>query len=333
MPALSDLREHGAPPRVVLGTMNFGQRTKEPEAIDVLRRARALGIVCFDTANIYCEGKSEIILGKALELGSSSKRAEVEIATKVGAWRREGLGRARVVASLDESLARLGTDHVDVYYLHVPDPATPFGETLSGIADVVKSGKALGWGVSNHASWQILEMVHVARELGLGPPACAQHLYNCLHRELEIEYLAFRAAHPIHLTVYNALAGGLLTGRHGFGDAKAVKGSRLDTNPLYKRRYVTDAMFARAGDVARIAEAHGVPLVDLAYAFYGTRALVDSVLVGPATVAQLEDAIRGVARELDEACVAALDALEQAWTGTDTHYARLPAATRPRAAK
>jgi len=326
MSALSALRTKDAPPLVVLGTMNFGERTKKPESIEVIRRARALGIVCFDTANIYCSGESERILGEALELRSSSKRAEVEIATKVGAWKKEGLGPARVRASLDESLARLGTDHVDVYYLHVPDPATPLRDTLSAVRDVVKAGKARAWGVSNHASWQILEMMQIARELELAPPACAQHLYNCLHRELEIEYLAFRAAHPVHLTVYNALAGGLLTGRHDFksGATKAEKGSRLDTNPLYKRRYVTDGMFARAADVAAIAEEYGISLVDLAYAFYGTRRLVDSVLVGPANVVQLEAAVRGVALSLDPKCVTALDALERTWTGTDTHYARLP---------
>lgn len=327
MSQLTSLRAKDRAPLVVLGTMNFGERTKKPESIEVIRRARELGIVCFDTANIYCSGESERILGEALELRSAARRDEVEIATKVGAWKKEGLGAARVRASIDESLARLGTDHVDVYYLHVPDPATPLRDTLTGVRDVIQSGKARAWGVSNHASWQILEMMQIARELDLAPPACAQHLYNCLHRELEIEYLAFRAAHPVHLTVYNALAGGLLTGRHDFkaGAAKAEKGSRLDTNPLYKRRYVSDGMFGRAADVAAIAEAHGVPLVDLAYAFYGTRKLVDSVLVGPASVAQLEAAIRGVALPLDAKCAAAIDALERAWTGTDTHYARLPA--------
>jgi aryl-alcohol dehydrogenase-like predicted oxidoreductase len=326
---LSTLRSSG-PPRVVLGTMNFGERTKEPEATSVIRRARELGVECFDTANIYCSGESERILGRALALKDSANRAAVEIATKVGAWKREGLAPERVVASLDESLGRLGTDHVDVYYLHVPDVRVPIGETLSALKDVLASGKAKAWGVSNYASWQILEMLQIASRIGLDPPACAQHLYNCLHRELEIEYFAFRSAHPIHLTVYNALAGGLLTGRHGYGSAtgaapKAEKGSRLETNPLYVRRYVSGPMFSRAGDVARIAEEHGVPIVDLAYAFLGTRKLVDSVLVGPATVAQLEAAIDGVARELPKACVDALDALERSWTGTDTHYARLPA--------
>ncbi|MFO0619372.1 MAG: aldo/keto reductase [Polyangiaceae bacterium] len=320
---LAELRAPNEPPRIVLGTMNFGERTKEPESIEVIRRARERGVTCFDTANIYCSGESERILGKALELSSSSKRAEVEIATKVGAWKKEGLGADRVRASIDESLARLGTDHVDVYYLHVPDAGTPIRETLTALADVLRAGKARAWGVSNYASWQILEMLGVAREIGLAAPACAQHLYNCLHRELEIEYLAFRAAFPIHLTVYNALAGGLLTGRHAFDTAKAEKGSRLDTNPLYKRRYVSDAMFARAADVAKIAATHGVSLVDLAYAFPGTRSVVDSVLVGPANAAQLDAAIQGVATRLEPACVAALDALERAWTGTDTHYARL----------
>ena len=314
-PSMSALRTSG-PPALVLGTMNFGKRTNERDSIEIIRRALGEGVTAFDTANIYCEGESERILGKGL----GADRARVSVATKVGAWKGEGLKPERVKTALSESLTRLGMDHVDIYYLHVPDHATPLKETLAGMKDLIASGAARAWGVSNYASWQILDMCAIADEIGLARPVIAQQLYNLVHRELDIEHFAWKRAHPIHLTVYNALAGGLLTDRHT--DKRAEKGSRLDTNPLYRRRYVTDVMFERAADLRELAKKHGLSLVELAYAFLGTRKEIDSVLVGPANLSQLEAAMKGVARELPPACVTELEQVYRTWMGTDTHYVR-----------
>ena len=142
--------------RPVLGAMNFGKRTPEAESKAILRRALELGIVHIDTANAYGEGISETIVGEALR----GQRDKVTIATKCGfgriAGKPEGLSRARIREAIDASLSRLGTDWVDVYYLHVPDHETPIDETLDGVAELLEQKKILGWGVSNYAAWQVL---------------------------------------------------------------------------------------------------------------------------------------------------------------------------------
>lgn len=295
--------------------MNFGKRIDEPTSKAIVDRALERGITGFDTANMYSEGESERVLGRALR----HVRDRVSVATKVGAWKNEGLRPERVTASLDESLDRLGMSEVDVYYLHVPDHKTPIKETLSAMREVLASGKARAWGVSNYASWQVLQMLHLADELGMARPVIAQQLYNAVHRELDIEHFAFLRAYPMHLTSYNALAGGLLTGQHAAGVAK---GSRLAKNPMYTRRYATAAMLARRAELEEVAADEGMSLIDLAYAFVASQPQIDSVLVGPASIAHLDAACDGLARTLAQPTLARLDALYRGWLGSDTHYAR-----------
>ena len=113
----------------------------------------------------------------------------------------EGLGPERIRAAIDESLERLSTSYVEVYYLHVPDAQTPIDETLGAMKDVLATGKAKAWGVSNFASWQILEMMHIADKTGMPRPVVSQQMYNLLIRQLDIEYFKFTARHPIHTTI------------------------------------------------------------------------------------------------------------------------------------
>ena len=180
--------------------MNFGKRTPAPEARRIVDRAIERGVRFFDTANVYGNGESERILGQALR----GRRAEVGIATKVGIarvqGRPEGLSAARVERALEESLERLGTDFVDLFYLHAPDPATPIEETLEAMGRVLQAGKARHWGVSNFAAWQILELNTLCDARGLPRPAVSQVLYNLLVRQIELEYLPFtrRYPHPHH---------------------------------------------------------------------------------------------------------------------------------------
>ena len=312
LPRLS-LRPPDAAAPLVVGTMNFGKRTAEPEARAIVARALERGITAFDTANAYVGGESERILGRAL----GARRPECIVATKVGfgrtAGKPEGLSPARVTASLDESLARLGTDWVDVYYLHVPDYATPIEATLEAMARVLDSKKTRAWGVSNFASWQILEMFQIADRAGMPRPVVSQQMYNLLVRQLEIEYFKFTARHPIHTTVYNPLAGGLLSGKQG---------ARFANNPLYQRRYLSEAFFEATAELGRVAERAGMTSVDLAYAWLARRPGVDSILVGPATVAHLDAAIDARERALDDATLAAVDTVHRELVGTDATYAR-----------
>jgi aryl-alcohol dehydrogenase-like predicted oxidoreductase len=321
-----ELRPDGAGAGLCLGAMNFGRRTDEPESKRIIERALELGVRHIDTANVYVDGTSERIVGEALR----GRRDSVVLATKCGFGRAsgkpEGLARARVLAAIDESLSRLGTDWVDIYYLHVPDHETPIEETLDAIAELIEKKKISAWGVSNYSAWQILEMMNIAdgRKLekhGLPRPVIAQQLYNVLIRQLDIEWFSFARKYGLHTTVYNPLAGGLLSGRH-LRDGSTQRGSRFDKNRLYLGRYFTDAMFDRVCDLAAVAQAEGLSLLELSYAWLAHAPGVDSILLGPASVAHLEEGVLASRRAISPETRARVDALYRAWMGTDTQYVR-----------
>jgi aryl-alcohol dehydrogenase-like predicted oxidoreductase len=311
--------DEGGPP-LAIGTMNFGRRTPAAESERIVARAIDRGLTFFDTANVYNQGESERILGRALE----GKRSACLVATKVGLWGipglREGLSRTAILGAIDASLARLRTDRIDVYYLHAPDPAAPIEETLDAMKTVLESGKARAWGVSNYASWQILEIFRLSDERGMPRPILSQVIYNLLIRQVEVEYTSFAARYPIHTTVYNPLAGGLLSGKHV--EESVTPGSRFDKNTMYRRRYWTSRFFEYVAVLGEVAREEGMSLVDLAYAWVAGRAGVDSILVGPADVAQLDAAIAGCEKSLSDRARKKLDELSYAFAGTDAKYAR-----------
>jgi aryl-alcohol dehydrogenase-like predicted oxidoreductase len=321
MTTLMPKRQPHALPALVLGAMNFGKRTPASESERIVRRALERGVRLFDTANSYNAGESERILGRAL----GKDRAKIILSTKAGLGlvpgKPEGLSPETMRGALAGSLDRLGTQYVDVYYLHVPDRATPIERTLDGMSELVSSERVRSWGVSNYASWEILEMDPLAEARGLARPAVAQLLYNVLHRQLDVEYFAFAKRHPIHTMTYNALAGGLLSGRYRF-DAPPDKGSRFDGNAMYRRRYWTQEMFRRVEQLREIAQGDGCSLIELAFAWVASRPDVDSILIGPATVAQLDEAIDAVGRTLSDSARARIDELGRDWGGTDTNYVR-----------
>ncbi len=321
-----ELRAPGATAAPCLGAMNFGRRTVEAESKRIIARALELGIRHIDTANAYGDGTSERIVGEALK----GRRDQVVLATKCGFGRvegkPEGLSRARLTAAIDESLTRLGTDWVDIYYLHVPDRDTPIEETLEAVAGLIEKKKIRAWGVSNYAAWQILEMMHLTQEEklkkhGLPRPVIAQQLYNILLRQLDVEYFPFASRYKLHTTVYNPLAGGLLSGRHS-RDGSTQKGSRFDRNRLYQGRYFTDAMFDRVDALADLAKAEGMSVLELSYAWLAGAAGVDSILLGPASVSQLEEGVTACRRGLSPEVRGVVDALHRTWMGTDTKYVR-----------
>jgi aryl-alcohol dehydrogenase-like predicted oxidoreductase len=311
-----DPRSDAAPPALVVGTMNFGKRTPEAEAQRIVHRALERGLTFFDTANAYVEGESERILGRAL----GARRAQAQIATKVGIGKSmsspEGLAPERIAAALEESLGRLGTDHVELYYFHKPDHSRPLEDSLQAMEKLIQSGKVRAFGASNYASWQHLEMI----QFGL-KPRVSQQMYNLLVRQLEIEYFRFARKYGVHTTIYNPLGGGLLAGKLKRG-GELPAGSRFDKNPLYQRRYLTDRFFELADAFARLAaEADRTP-VELAYQWTAARPGVDSILVGPATVEQLDAAIDAVAKPLPKEVIDRADEIHRTFQGTDATYAR-----------
>lgn len=301
---------------IALGTMNFGKRTTEADAMHIMHRALERGVDWFDTANGYAGGASEEIVGRFLK----DHPDQAYVATKVGIGPNmaapEGLSAPVVKASIERSLQRLQIEHIDLFYLHAPDRSTPIQETLAVLAEAHKEGKIGAWGVSNFASWRIAETIQ-ACGVEIPRPRVSQVLYNLLIRQLDLEYLDYAQHIGIHTTVFNALAGGLLA-----GSDRPMPGGRFENNPVYQRRYLSDRMKELAEAFGKLAADAGTDRILLSYAWLSNRAGVDSVLLGPATVQQLDVGIAGCDRPIDDDLAKKIDEIYLAFVGTDASYAR-----------
>ncbi len=315
-------RAEGTRAALTLGAMNFGKRTSAAEAEKIMARALERGVTLIDTANVYTDGASEEIVGRFVK----ARRDRVLLATKVGLQgffrgKAEGLSKATVLAAADQSLSRLGLDTIDIYYLHAPDHRTPIEDTLSGIAELLEKKKIRAFGVSNYASWQILEIFHACDAQGMPRPVIGQQIYNLLVRQLDLEYARFAKKYRLHTTVYNALAGGLLSGR--YHESRVIEpGSRFDKNKLYLTRYWNDRLFELVDKYKLVADKAGLSLLDFAYAWLAGSKVVDSILLGPATVAHLDAALDAVEKTISDEARAQADAVHHAFLATDVTYAR-----------
>lgn len=279
--------------RLVLGTMTFGEQLDESEAGAVVDLARERGITMFDTANRYADGRSEEILGRLI----APFRDEVQLATKVGSARVAGAGtregRARIDAAsirreIDGSLGRLGVDHVDLYYLHMPDGVTPLEESLGAMHELVVEGKVGAVGISNHAAWQTVEAHHLAARYGFTPPTVGQPMYNLLARRIEEEYLPASRHLGLANLVYNPLAGGLLTGKHR-GAVDPVPGTRFASRATYRDRYWSEELHGAVEGLAEVAAEAGITLIALALRWLLVQADVTGMILGVSSVEQLEE--------------------------------------------
>lgn len=268
---------------VGLGCNNFGGRLDEERSREVIAAALDEGITLFDTADIYGgEGRSEEILGRALR----GVREEVVLATKFGM--DAGLGypargsRVYVMRALERSLRRLGTDWIDLYQLHEPDPLTPIEETLSALDDALHQGKVRYLGSSNFASWQVLEADLIARQLGTARFVSAQNHYNLLERQAEAELLPVLERYGIGLLPYYPLAAGLLTGKFARAEPPPA-GTRLASRP----ERLAAADWDRLEAAREFARTRQMELVDLAFAFLLARPVVASVIAGATSPAQV----------------------------------------------
>ncbi len=210
----------------------------------------------------------------------------VILATKVRGKMGEGpldsgLSRAAIFKQIDDSLKRLQTDYVDLYYLHMPDPAVPVEESLDALEELRKAGKIRQPAASNYAAWQMVELRWIAEQRGFTPVQVTQPMYNLLARGIEQEYLPMCKRFGIASVVYNPLAGGLLTGKH---HAKPVGGSRFDGNQMYLDRYWHPAMF----DAVEKLRTLDRPLVSLALNWLIHHTSVDSIILGASRLEQLD---------------------------------------------
>lgn len=262
-----------------LGGNNFGPRIDEAESIAVIRRALDLGVNHIDTADLYGRGVSEQFVGKAI----AGRRDEVVLATKVGyptgsGPNDKGMSYRRVIASCEASLRRLGTDYVDIYYLHLPDPSTPLAETLRAYDDLVRQGKVRYVGISNHPAWQVCEALWICDRRGYQPPVVSQSHYNLIERSVEGELLPFCRAHGIGIVPYYPLAGGLLTGKYRQGEP-IPPGVRGYNNADFAKQ-LNERNFRLIERLSSFAGDHGHTAGALAIAWLLAHLEVSSVIAG-----------------------------------------------------
>jgi aryl-alcohol dehydrogenase-like predicted oxidoreductase len=265
--------------RVVLGTMTFGAQTEEKVAFRMMDYCRERGVNFFDTANVYNGGRSEEIVGRWMR----GRRDKIVLASKVGIKAGEGadeqgLSRGAIRRGIEGSLRRLGTNYLDFYYLHTPDYDTPMEETLSEMSELVQEGKIRYLAASNYASWQMCRLLWLAERHGMPAVRMVQPMYNVISRGIEQELLPMCRAFGLPTVVYNPLAGGLLTGKHGFRDT--VPGSRFDGNEQYRERYWYEANFDAVETLRKTARAAGMSLVQLAIRWLVHHGQADALILG-----------------------------------------------------
>ncbi|MDX1981877.1 MAG: aldo/keto reductase [Bryobacteraceae bacterium] len=308
--------------RAVLGTMTFGGQVDERGSIRILEAAIDAGINFIDTANVYNRGVTEDIVGKGLV----GKRKRVILASKVFGRMgdqpdQQGLSRRAIRRAIDESLARLQTDYLDIYYLHQPDWNVPLEESLAAMDELVREGKVRYTASSNYAAWQVAQMQHLAKENGWSPAVITQPMYNLLARGIEQEYMAMAKQYGISTVVYNPLAGGLLTGKHA--RETQTPGTRFDNNRMYQDRYWHNQMFDAVETLKNAAAAEGRSLISLALNWMLHHTAADCMILGATRLEQLQQNLAAMAEgPLSESLLAVCDETWRGLRGTIPNYNR-----------
>ena len=309
--------------RLSFGTMTFGGQTDEAAALRIVDCCFDAGINFFDTANVYHRGVAETILGKALKGRRDKAVLASKVRNKMGeAHDDEGLSRAALRKAIDASLTRLGTDYLDLYYLHLPDYATPLEETLEAMEELVRAGKVRFPAISNYAAWQVCEILWKCETYGHHPYYVSQPMYNLIARGIEEEYLPFCQRFGIAVVPYNPLAGGLLTGKHSRASGP-TPGTRFDGNKMYQDRYWHEDDFAAVEELRKIASEAGKTLVELAFAWLLAQPLVDSIIMGASRLEQLQENLKAAeTRRLDAPVLACCDEVWKRLRGVTPKYNR-----------
>ena len=310
---------------ICLGSATFGNQINEIEATNIIEIALAAGANFLDTADVYAKGRTEEIIGKALK----GKRQSVVLATKVGqragpGFNDVGLSRKHIMQGVEDSLRRLGTDYIDLYYVHEPDYDTPIEETLYALDGLVHQGKVRYIACSNFRAWQLCKALWVSDLHGLARFDCIQPPYNLLLRDIEYELLPLCASEGTGVCVFNPLAGGLLTGKHD-PDKPPAEGTRFALErlgPMYQKRYWSAANFEAVASLRQIAEEHGRSLPQFAIAWILSNKVVTSAICGATSVKHLEHNLGATEVNLSEEELAACDSVWQQLRPVKLFYGR-----------
>ena len=282
-----------------LGCNNFGGRVDQSGTKRVVDAALDHGITLFDTADVYGGSNSEVFLGKAL----GSKRSDVIIATKFGmAMGQDALSRGGsrryIMKAVEASLQRLGTDYIDLYQIHFPDPVTPIDETLAALHDLVRSGKVRYVGSSNFSSWQIADADWTARSEGYSRFVSAQNHMNLFERAVVHEVIPGCRHFGLGMLPYFPLASGLLTGKYVRGEV-APEGTRLANAGARAGRALSDNNFDRLEALTSFADERSRSLLELALGWLLSFEEVSSVIAGATREEQIHSNVEGAGMRLD----------------------------------
>jgi aryl-alcohol dehydrogenase (NADP+) len=284
--------------KLCLGTMTFGLQSDETTSVAIMDRAAEGGITFIDTADVYPLGGGLPTVGRTEEIVGDwlrGRRDKFVVATKCrgrtgpAAW-EQGNSRKHILAAVEASLRRLGTDYIDLYQLHGPDPGTPIDETLGALDDLFRSGKVRYVGCSNFLAYQVARALGRSEARGLVRFDSVQPRYNLLFRQIERELLPLCAEEGLGVIPYNPIAGGLLSGKHT-PSAPPPDGSRFtlgNAAGVYQDRYWHDREFATVEELRKIAEREEVPLVTLSVAWVLANPAVTAPIIGASRPDQLD---------------------------------------------
>jgi aryl-alcohol dehydrogenase-like predicted oxidoreductase len=295
---------------ICLGTMMFGDRTDEAQAGQIVGSARDAGINFIDTADAYAKGESERITGRLI----AKDRDHWVLATKVANPsgedpNRRGTGRKWLMQAIDESLERLDTDYVDIYYLHRDVQATPLEETLGALADIVAEGKARYFGISNFRGWRIAEVMRVCGEMGIEKPVVCQPYYNAMNRQPENDILPACAHYGIGVVPYSPLARGVLTGKYGQGETPPAESRAGRKDKRFMETEFREESLAIAQKIKTHAQAKGMTGGQFAFNWVLNNPIVSSVIGGPRTLDQWNEYLSALGKTLDADDEALIDSL------------------------
>jgi 1-deoxyxylulose-5-phosphate synthase len=301
--------------RLALGCMTFGSPQWQPWVLDeaastpIIERALDLGINFFDTADAYSRGESEVVVGRLLK--RLRARHRLVLASKLyypisDDPNDRGLSRKHIFEAVDASLKRLGTDYIDLYQIHRFDHSTPLEETLDALNDVVRAGKVLYLGASSMHAWQFMKALGVQRRNGWAQFVSMQPHYNLIYREEEREMLPLCRSEGIGVIPWSPLARGMLAGRRGEQARSARSESDRRLTELYGSTAEQDNAVIEA--VRKVAERHGRPMAQIAYAWVASRPGITAPIVGISKLHQFDDAVAALEVTLSEEDVAEMEA-------------------------
>jgi len=280
---------------ICLGSMMFGGPTDEATSARIIAKAHEAGVNFIDTADAYSNGESERVVGRAI----ASNRDRWVLATKLANAmgddpNRSGLSRRWVLQAAAESLSRLGTDYIDIYYLHKEDHSTPLEETVRAIAELIQQGKVRYFGVSNYRAWRVAEICNICDRLGIDRPVASQPYYNAMNRMPEVEHFPACAYYGLGIVPYSPLARGVLTGKYRTDAApdKNTRAGRNDTRMMQTEWRPESLRLAQV--IKSYAEAKGITAGQFAVAWVLNSSFVSAVIAGPRTEEQWDHYIRAL---------------------------------------